>query len=101
MGNTLIVDQKLAANFQQIMQRVWNDNSLLSSLEEVRGNLEQIINSEEMSRELLGQLREVPAHREALEKEWDHKKESLESFMESLALVLKQFREERQQLAER
>ncbi|MDQ7096821.1 hypothetical protein REC12_24820 [Desulfosporosinus sp. PR] len=98
MENTSIVAEKLVSNFQQIMPRVWCDNSLLSGLEEVRGNLEQIMNTAPKSREILGQLGEVPAHLEALQKEWDHKSEVLQNFMAALTLVLKQFREERQQL---
>jgi hypothetical protein len=96
--NTLTVDQKLVSNFQQIMQRVWCDNTLMTGLEEVRENFEQIIKSAEKSKEALSQLSEVPAHLEALQKEWDHKNQVLENFLESLTIVLNQFREERQQL---
>ena len=96
--DTLIVDQKISSNFQQIMQRIWLDNTLMVSLEEMRVILEQIIQSAEGSREVLGQFSEISGQQKALQKEWDHKGSMLESFMESFATVLIQYREERQQL---
>lgn len=96
--DALIVDQTLISNFQQIMQRVWLDNTLMTGLEEVRVILEQIIQSAEGSREVLGQIDGVAGQREALQKEWAHKASMLESFMESFATVLNQYSEERQQL---
>lgn len=94
----LIVDQTLISNFQQTMQRVWLDNTLMIGLEEMRVILEQIIQSAEGSRAVLGQLGGVSGKREALHKEWDYKESVLESFMESFTTVLQQYREERQQL---
>ena len=96
--NALIVDQTLISNFQQIMQRVWLDNSLMTGLEEVHVILEQIIQSGEGNREALGQLGGVAGQREALQKEWAHKVSMLESFMESFTTVLDQYSKEFQQL---
>jgi hypothetical protein len=96
--NTAKVDQKLASNFQQIMQRVWCDNTLMTGLEEVKENIKQIIESAEKSREVLGQLSQIPAHLEPLQKEWDSKNQALESFLESLTIVINQFQEECKQL---
>lgn len=96
--DALIVDQTLISNFQQIMQRVWLDNTLMTSLEEMRAVLEQIIQSGEGNRKVIDQLSRVAGQREALQKEWDHKTSMLESFMEMFTTVLNQYSEERQQL---
>lgn len=96
--DTLIIEKKLTSNFQQIMQRVWLDNTFVTGLEEVRVILEQIIQSAEGSREVIGELSGVVGQREALQKEWAHKVSMLESFMESFTTVLNQYREERQKL---
>ncbi|WP_088226616.1 hypothetical protein [Desulfosporosinus sp. FKB] len=96
MQDTLEVNQKLVSHFQQIMQRVWCDNSLINGLEEVQENLEQIIKSAEASKVVLSQLSK--AHKEALQKDWDLKYRVLENFLVSMEHVLKQFQEERQQL---
>jgi len=96
--DTLIVEKKLISNFQQTMQRVWLDNTLVTGLEEVRVILEQIIQSAEGSREVLSELSGVVGQREALQKEWEHKVSMLENFMESFTTVLNQYREEHQKL---
>ena len=96
--DALIVDQTLISNFQQIMQRVWLDNTLMTSLEEVRAVLEQIIQSGEGNRKVIYQLSGVASQREVLQKEWDHKTSMLERFMELFTTVLNQYSEERQQL---
>ena len=96
--NQIIVDQTLISNFQQTMQRVWLDNTLMIGLEEIRVILEQIIQSAQGSKEVLGQLNGASGKRETLHKEWDHKESVLQSFVESFTTVLQQYREERQQL---
>ena len=96
--DVLLVDQTLISTFQQTMQRVWIDNTLMIGLEEMRVILEQVIQSAEGSKEVLIQLSGVSGKREALYKEWDHKESVLQGFVETLTAVLQQYREERQHL---
>lgn len=70
------------------MQRVWLDNTLMTGLEEMRVILEQIIQSAEGSKEVLGRFSGISGKRETLHKEWDNKESVLQSFVESFTTVL-------------
>lgn len=85
-------------DFQYTMQRVWLDNSLMNGLEEVRILLEQIKQSSEESKKILGQLSADIGTREALQKEWGRKISMMESFINSSTSILKQYREECERL---